>query len=299
MVLAVFFTGCLGLLTLSKSLWEERPDLQLNFAGVPMASALDGLATAVPAKFAGAYPHTQKPVRELLSKRTRTTMHATWKDLRHKKYYADAPWMLPRAQGRPGRKMKTMKRMPDTHYDMAEIQKRVMTCLIKNMGEMWRDGGIPTKALMKEIGLQGHQLKMITGGTVEFRKAMQNLQGAQMVILAKQNPKRWELHPEYWKHGVPRISQDWGRDPWKLSDNIRIPEYWARPKKFGPEHGLFMEDQQERMIGIKPGEEWWPPHSKTVKGQQKTLSAVGAPGSPQIEADDEDASEPGDPTYMR
>jgi len=162
---------------------------------------------------------------------------------------------------------KVMKRMPRTEFDEETIMRRIMTVLIKNMGESWRFGPMKTMDIMKEIGLQGSQIKVKTYAL----RALQSLRGQRMVIQVKGNPKRWELHPEYWEHGVPRVSVD-ETNPWKHMHLIKFLPYWEQKmkspgglrNKVGPLHGKFHPTQQEAMIGIKPGDEWWPPGSKTI-----------------------------------
>merc|ERR1712113_173213 len=84
------------------------------------------------------------------------------------------------------------------------MMKRIVTVLIKNIDEKWRDAPMKTLDIIKEIGLQGYQIKKKS----YINKALQMLQGQQVIFKAKNNPIRWEIHEKYREHGVPPISMD-------------------------------------------------------------------------------------------
>merc|ERR1719480_390014 len=111
-----------------------------------------------------------------------------------------------------GMKRQMMKRMPRTTYDTEEMMRRITTVLIKNIDEKWRDAPMKTLDIMKEIGLQGYQIK-----TKKYiNKALLMLQGQKVIYKVKNNPIRWEIHEKYRENGVPPISLD-RRTPWKLT----------------------------------------------------------------------------------
>jgi len=133
-----------------------------------------------------------------------------------------------------GWKRQLMKRMPHSTYTTEQIMQRVTTILIHNIEEKWRDAPMKTVDLMKEIGLRGRQIK-----EKKYINAALDLLSAQKVIYkVKQNPIRWEIHEEYRRDGVPRISRD-KRDPWKLSHTLKFER--TKVPKYGPAHGIYRD----------------------------------------------------------
>mmetsp|Transcript_61728 Transcript_61728/g.118940 ORF Transcript_61728/g.118940 Transcript_61728/m.118940 type:complete len:238 (-) Transcript_61728:147-860(-) len=129
-----------------------------------------------------------------------------------------------------GMKRQMMKRMPRTTYDTEEMMRRITTVLIKNIDEKWRDAPMKTLDIMKEIGLQGYQIK-----TKKYiNKALMMLQGQKVIHKVKQNPVRWEIHESYREKGVPPISQE-RRDPFALKHLIKFES--TKVPKYGPIHG--------------------------------------------------------------
>eukprot|EP00448_Togula_jolla_P037403 CAMPEP_0170622288 /NCGR_PEP_ID=MMETSP0224-20130122/29048_1 /TAXON_ID=285029 /ORGANISM="Togula jolla, Strain CCCM 725" /LENGTH=122 /DNA_ID=CAMNT_0010948591 /DNA_START=27 /DNA_END=395 /DNA_ORIENTATION=- len=98
-------------------------------------------------------------------------------------------------------------------------------------------------ALMKEIGLKGGQMK----NKRDINRALFMLQAQKVVYKVKQNPIRWEIHEEYRKNGVPRISND-ERAPFKLMHNIKFKS--TKVPKYGPVHGEYRPNTPDLMTLI-------------------------------------------------
>merc|ERR1740123_1344013 len=129
-----------------------------------------------------------------------------------------------------GMKRQMMKRMPRTTFDTEEMMKRITTVLIKNIDEKWRDAPMKTADIMKEIGLQGFQIKKKS----YINKALYMLMGQHVIHKVKQNPIRWEIHEAYRKQGVPPISTD-PLNPWRNTHLLKFEK--TKPPKYGPIHG--------------------------------------------------------------
>eukprot|EP00933_Yihiella_yeosuensis_P029271 TRINITY_DN22946_c0_g1_i1.p1 TRINITY_DN22946_c0_g1~~TRINITY_DN22946_c0_g1_i1.p1 ORF type:complete len:342 (-),score=51.03 TRINITY_DN22946_c0_g1_i1:207-1133(-) len=139
-----------------------------------------------------------------------------------------------------GFKIKLMRKMPSTRLRTEEIMQRIVTVLVRNMMERFREAPIKTVDLMKTIGLRGHQIK----SRKYITKALNLLMAQKVIYKYKQNPKRWEIHEEYRKYGVPPVSWD-RQDPWKYCHLIK---FWrTSTPMFGPAHGLYRPQDKEFM----------------------------------------------------
>lgn len=147
------------------------------------------------------------------------------------------PYAIEKKQTK-GLQRKLMKRMPDTDYDVEEIMRRVVTILIKNIDERWRDGPMKTLQIAKEIGLRGRQIKVFRF----VNDALYLLLAEKKVYKYKQNPIRWCIHEDYMARGLPPISMDW-RDPWRMKHLIQL-EKTEKPK-YGPLHGRTLDKDRE------------------------------------------------------
>lgn len=146
-----------------------------------------------------------------------------------------AGFQVPDTTSKPiqkGLQRQLMKRMPSTWYSTEEIMQRVTTILIKNAEEKFRDAPMRTADLMKEIGLQGKQIKI----KKYINNALYLLMAQNVVHKVKQNPIRWELHEEYRKYGLPPISRD-RRRPWKFTHLLKFER--TKVPKYGPIHGRY------------------------------------------------------------
>eukprot|EP00930_Biecheleria_cincta_P079335 TRINITY_DN6712_c0_g1_i1.p1 TRINITY_DN6712_c0_g1~~TRINITY_DN6712_c0_g1_i1.p1 ORF type:complete len:312 (-),score=53.01 TRINITY_DN6712_c0_g1_i1:110-1045(-) len=140
-----------------------------------------------------------------------------------------------------GWQKKLMKRMPTSRLTTEEIMQRIVTVLIHNMNEKFRDAPMKTLDLMKEIGLRGAQIK-----SKRFINPALDLLMAQKVILkVKQNPKRWEIHEEYRKYGVPPINMD-KRNPWKFCYLLKFKR--TTVPKYGPTQGMYRVQDKEFLL---------------------------------------------------
>jgi len=140
-----------------------------------------------------------------------------------------------------GWKRQLMKRMPSSRLSTEEIMQRIVTVLIKNMNENFRDAPMKTADLMKEIGLRGEQIK-----TMRFiNPALDLLMAQKVVYKIKQNPKRWEIHEEYRKYGVPPICKDM-RDPWRLCYLLKFKR--SSVPKYGPAQGMYRPKDKEFLL---------------------------------------------------
>lgn len=140
-----------------------------------------------------------------------------------------------------GLKRALLRKMPSTRLSTETIMKRITTILIKNMQETWRLAPMRTREIMKEVGLQGRQIKE----KESINKALDLLQAQKVIHKYKQNPIRWEIHEEYRKYGVPVISWD-KRDPWRFTyllnfDRVKTPTH-------GPAHGLYRPKDRDFLI---------------------------------------------------
>jgi len=125
-----------------------------------------------------------------------------------------------------------MKRMPDSNLDLETMMQRITTVLIKNVDEKWRDAPMRTLDVMKEIGLRGKQIKT----KKHINKALYMLFAQKVIYKVKQNPIRWEIHEEYRREGLPRISKN-KLKPWKLADELKFKS--TKAPKYGPIHGEY------------------------------------------------------------
>lgn len=139
-----------------------------------------------------------------------------------------------------GMRRQLLKRMPSSNLDTKTIMQRVVTVLIKNVAETYRDAPMKTLDLMKEIGLKGWQIKE----KEVINKALYLLMAQKVVYKLKQNPIRWELHEEYKAKGLPRISYD-RRAPWRKVNNIQL-ESWKVPR-YGPIHGRRLPEDEKAL----------------------------------------------------
>ncbi|CAK0846891.1 unnamed protein product [Prorocentrum cordatum] len=145
------------------------------------------------------------------------------------------------------RKVKVMARMPCQWFSTAEIMRRIVTVLIHNNEEKFRDAPMRTKDLMKEIGLTGYQMKIKR----YVNEALYLLLGQKVIFKAKTSPIRWELHEEYRKDGLPPISKN-KRKPWALSWLLQFER--TKKPKYGPVHGEYRN--RPWVPFAKRGEQW-------------------------------------------
>lgn len=131
-----------------------------------------------------------------------------------------------------GWKRRLMRRMPSTHFDTETLMKRIVTVLVKNIDEKWRDAPMRTRDIMKEVGLRGRQIKT----KKEINAALYMLLQQKVVHKYKQNPIRWEIHEEYRANGVPRVC--WNEnDPWRYCNELEFER--VKVPKYGPIHGQY------------------------------------------------------------
>merc|ERR1719217_1982742 len=116
--------------------------------------------------------------------------------------------------------------------------QRVVTVLVKNIDEKFRDAPMRTRDLMKEVGLRGKQIKYKS----DINKALYLLLQQKVIHKHKQNPIRWEIHEDYRQGGVPRIS--WNEnDPWRYCNEIEFEGRTTIPKH-GPTHGQYRPNKE-------------------------------------------------------
>ncbi|CAE8605356.1 unnamed protein product [Polarella glacialis] len=140
-----------------------------------------------------------------------------------------------------GWKRSLMKRMPTSRLDTEEIMQRIVTVLLKNMEEKFRDAPMRTANLMKEVGLRGAQIK--EKGYIN--DALYLLMGQKVIHKVKQNPIRWEIHEEYRKYGVPPVSWD-KRKPWAMTHLLHFER--TKVPKYGPIHGQYRPQDRQFLI---------------------------------------------------
>eukprot|EP00929_Paragymnodinium_shiwhaense_P011772 TRINITY_DN117_c0_g3_i1.p1 TRINITY_DN117_c0_g3~~TRINITY_DN117_c0_g3_i1.p1 ORF type:complete len:298 (-),score=57.59 TRINITY_DN117_c0_g3_i1:184-1008(-) len=136
-----------------------------------------------------------------------------------------------------GWKRQLMKRMPDSNLNTPTLMRRIVTVLVKNIDEKWRDAPMRTRDIMKEVGLRGRQIKE----KEDINKALYMLMAQKVIHKVKQNPIRWEIHEEYRMGGVPRVS--WNeKDPWRYTDEIRFKS--VKVPRYGPIHGEYRPNKE-------------------------------------------------------
>eukprot|EP00929_Paragymnodinium_shiwhaense_P011765 TRINITY_DN117_c0_g1_i1.p1 TRINITY_DN117_c0_g1~~TRINITY_DN117_c0_g1_i1.p1 ORF type:complete len:276 (-),score=72.65 TRINITY_DN117_c0_g1_i1:74-901(-) len=136
-----------------------------------------------------------------------------------------------------GWKRQLMKRMPDSNLNTPTLMRRIVTVLVKNIDEKWRDAPMRTRDIMKEVGLRGRQIKE----KEDINKALYMLMAQKVIHKVKQNPIRWEIHEDYRMGGVPRVS--WNeKDPWRYTDEIRFKS--VKVPRYGPIHGEYRPNKE-------------------------------------------------------
>eukprot|EP00929_Paragymnodinium_shiwhaense_P011768 TRINITY_DN117_c0_g2_i1.p2 TRINITY_DN117_c0_g2~~TRINITY_DN117_c0_g2_i1.p2 ORF type:complete len:273 (-),score=67.96 TRINITY_DN117_c0_g2_i1:100-918(-) len=136
-----------------------------------------------------------------------------------------------------GWKRQLMKRMPDSNLNTPTLMRRIVTVLVKNIDEKWRDAPMRTRDIMKEVGLRGRQIKE----KEDINKALYMLMAQKVIHKVKQNPIRWEIHEDYRMNGVPRVS--WNeKDPWRYTDEIRFKS--VKVPRYGPIHGEYRPNKE-------------------------------------------------------
>lgn len=139
-----------------------------------------------------------------------------------------------RLETKRNRKVKPMARMPNQWFSTAEMMRRIVTVLIRNNEETFRQGPMKTKDIMKEIALTGDQMKY----KKYVNEALYLLMGQKVIFKAKTSPIRWEIHEEYRKDGLPPISKN-RRKPWALSWLLQFER--TKVPKYGAAHGEYRE----------------------------------------------------------
>lgn len=174
-----------------------------------------------------------------------------------------------------GMRRQLLKRMPASNLDTEEMMKRIVTVLIRNVDETYRNAPMKTLELMKEIGLRGWQIKE----KCHINRALYLLYGQKIINKLKQNPIRWELHERYKGYGLPPISRN-KRAPWRLSWILKFQR--VSEPKHGPSHGRQTPEDIEELKEYFMSEHgklplWMIPPPERVAEPSKRPAATSGP----------------------